>query len=106
MASQACGCATLPTLHLAWVKTNTAQPQTLLQDPQHTSELEKDRAIKYRLWLLGQEREGWRRRWMRRQKKDENSEAPGKLIAAKPRTTDRVHPFFFCLEAMKICAYV
>lgn len=42
---------------------------------------------------------------MRRQK-DESSEAPGKLVAAKPRTSDRVHPFFFCLEAMKICVCV
>lgn len=57
MASQACGHATLPTLYLAWVKTNTGQPQTPLQDPQHTSELEKSKTIKYRLWLLGQEQE-------------------------------------------------
>lgn len=103
-ASQTCGCATLPALHLAWVKSNAGQPQTLLQDSQHNSKLEKNRTIKYRLWLLGHEREGWRRRWIGREKRDESSEAPGKLVAAKSRTTDRVHPFF-CLEAM-ICVYV
>lgn len=103
-ASQAHGCATLPTLHLAWVKTNAGQPQTLLQDP-HTL-LNWKRAKQSRLWLLGQEMEGWRRRWLRRQKKDESSEVLGNLVAAKPRTTDSVYPFFFCLEAMKICVYV
>lgn len=40
------------------------------------------------------------------QKTAESSKAPGQLLAANPRTTSRVHPFFFCLKAMKIGVFV
>lgn len=42
---------------------------------------------------------------MRRQKKDESSKAPVKVVVPKPRS-DKIHSFFFGLEAVKICVYV
>lgn len=46
--SQACDCASVRS-SLAWDKTNTAQPQTPLQDPRHASQLEKGKVIQYRI---------------------------------------------------------
>lgn len=51
--------------------------------------------------LLGQEREGWRRRWIRRQKKDESRHQES-WLQQSPEPLIRVCQFFFSLEAMKI----